>query len=78
MLGDSKATFIEMAYAFPIRTGVFTLVPLLFAVSQTINTYLYGGSLLYTAGFAAAVLAYAISVNQYHLAAFQRTKLSPE
>lgn len=78
MAGDSKAAFTEMARTFPIRTGVFTLVPLLFAVSQIVNTYVHGGSLLYTAGFSAAVLAYAISVNQYHLAAFQRIKLSPE
>jgi len=46
MAGGSKAAFVEMARAFPIRTGVFTLAPLLFAVSQTLNTYVHGGSLL--------------------------------
>lgn len=72
-----KGTFAEMAREFPVRTGVFTLLPLLFALLQLVNSHVHGGSLLYTGGFGAAVVAYAVTVNRYHLAAFQRTDLSP-
>lgn len=68
--------FVEMAGEFPVRTGVFTLIPLLFTFLQIMN-YVHGGSLLLTGGFALAVIAYTVIINQYHLAAFQRAKLSP-
>lgn len=74
-VGDS-ATFVEMAGEFPVRTGVFTFVPLLFTLLQIVN-YVHGGSLLLTGGFSLAVLVYTVLVHQYHLAAFQRAKLSP-
>jgi len=77
MTVGGKATFVEMAREFPVRTGVFTLVPLLFTLLQVANSYVHGGSLLYTAGFSAAVVAYAVSINRYHLAAFQRSRISP-
>lgn len=73
-VGD-KATFVEMAGAFPVRTGVFTLVPLLFTLLQIAN-YIHGGSLLLTGGFALAVIVYTVLIHQYHLAAFQRAKLT--
>lgn len=69
-------TFAEMAREFPVRTSVFTLVPLAFALSQLANSYVNGESLLYTGAFAVAVVAYAALVNRYHLAAFQRSRLS--
>lgn len=69
-------TFVEMAEEFPVRTGVFTLVPLLFMLLLILN-YVHGGSLLLIGGFSLAVLAYTVIVNQYHLATFQRTRLSP-
>jgi hypothetical protein len=76
MTGGNKTTFLEMAGEFPVRTGVFTLVPLLFTMLQLVN-YAHGGSLLLTGGFSLAVLVYTVLVHQYHLAAFQRAKLSP-
>lgn len=68
--------FLRMAREFPIRTSVFTFVPLLFALLQFANTYVNGGSLLATGGFSAAVVGYAVLINRYHLAAFHRMTLS--
>jgi hypothetical protein len=76
MTVSGLTTFVEMAREFPVRTGVFTLVPLLFTLLQIMN-YVHGGSLLLTGGFSLAVIAYTVIINQYHLAAFQRAKLSP-
>ena len=76
MTAAGTTTFVEMAREFPVRTGVFTLVPLAFALTQLANSYVYGESLLYTGAFAVAVVAYAILVNRYHLAAFERSRLS--
>lgn len=76
MTGSNVSMFVEMAGEFPVRTGVFTLVPLLFTLLQIMN-YAHGGSLLLTGGFSLAVIAYTVLINQYHLAAFQRAKVSP-
>jgi hypothetical protein len=65
-----------MARAFPVRTCVFTLVPVLVAVSQLFNSYLHGGSLLFTAWFALALLAYGVAINRFHLARYRRRQLS--
>jgi hypothetical protein len=68
-------TFAAMAGEFPVRTGVFTLVPLLFTLLLLAN-YAHGASPLWIGGFALAVVAYTVLVNQYHLAAFRRAKAS--
>lgn len=75
MTASDIPTFVAMAGEFPVRTGVFTLVPLLFTLLLLAN-YVHGGSLLWIGGFALAVIAYTVLINQYHLAAFQRAKLS--
>jgi hypothetical protein len=75
MTDRGTTTFLEMARVFPVRTGVFTFVPLLFALSQFANSYLYGGPILFTGGFAAVVVGYAVLVHRHHLAAFHRSKL---
>jgi hypothetical protein len=76
MTGGSKATFLEMAEEYPVRTIVFTFVPLLFTLLQIMN-YVHGGSLLLTGGFTLAVVVYTVLIHQYHLAAYRRAKLSP-
>lgn len=77
MTDPGTATFPEMARAHPMRTGLFTLVPLLFVLSQLVLSYAMDGSLVITTVFSVAVLVYAVLVNQYHLAAFERAKHSP-
>jgi hypothetical protein len=74
---SDRPGFREMAAEFPVRTSIFTLVPLLFTLLQIMN-YVHGASLLLTGGFALAVIVYTVLVHQYHLASFKRTKLSPE
>lgn len=74
-VGD-RTTFTEMAMKFPVRTGMFTLVPVLIALSQLANSYFNGGSLVFTAWFSMAIVMYAILINRYHLAAFRRMELT--
>lgn len=78
MADATETTFADMASAFPVRTGLYTLGPLLFAVAQLANTYLHGGPVLFTAVFAVAILAFAVQLNRYYLAAYRRTTLVEE
>lgn len=76
MVVHGKVSFLEMAREFPVRTGVFTLLPVLFALAQIANSLVHGGSVLYTVWFSVALVGYSVTVNRYHLAAFRRAKLS--
>lgn len=77
MTVSDLTTYVEMAGEFPVRTGVFTLVPLLFTLLLMMN-YVHGGSLLVTGSFSLVVIAYTVLIHQYHLSAFQRAKVSPQ
>lgn len=76
MTAGGRPKFTEMAREFPVRTAVFTLVPLVFAIVQFANSVLYDGAVLFTALFSAVVLGYAVLVTRYHLAAFHRARVS--
>lgn len=76
MLGRDGTTFSRMAREFPVRTGIFTFGPLILALAQLINSHLHGGSLVYTAVFAAVLVVYSVQITRYHLATFRRTTLS--
>lgn len=69
-------TFGKMARTFPMRTGLFTFGPVLFALVQLVNAYLHGASLLYAALFAALMVAFSVLVTRYHLVSFRLRRLT--
>lgn len=76
MVDSGEAGFLEMATAHPVRTSLFTLGPLLFALVQLYNGVAYDVSLLGAGAFALVLLAFAVQVNRCHLATFRRTAAS--
>lgn len=68
-------TVVRLAREFPVRTGLFTVGPLLIALAQIAIAFVHDVSLLATGSFAAVMVAYAVLVTRYHLAAYRRTSL---
>lgn len=74
--GAAVAEFAAMAREFPVRTALFTLGPLAFALVQLFNGVAYDVSLLLAGAFALVLLAFAVQVNRYHLATYRRSAVS--
>lgn len=76
MATGDEAGFAKMATVHPVRTSLFTLGPLLFALVQLYNGVAYDVSLLGASAFGLVLLGFAVQVNRYHLASFRRTSVS--
>lgn len=69
------STVIEMVRAYPVRTGIYTVIPIGGALPQFGNSYFHGFSPLYAGIFAAVLLGVAALITQHHLAVFRLEKL---
>lgn len=76
MVDGADAGFAAMAREYPVRTALFTAGPLAFALVQFYNGVAHDVSLLGAGAVAVALLAFAVQVNRYHLAAFRRSTAS--
>lgn len=72
MDGVEEVSYARMATAYPVRTAIFTVGPVVFALVQLVNGYFHGVSLPYVGVFVALLLAFSVHVNRYHLAVFRR------
>jgi hypothetical protein len=70
------ARFCRMARAFPVRTALYSLGPVLFALGQLAVSLHYGYSPVAPLALLAAMAAYTWLVTGYHLATFRRRRLA--
>lgn len=69
-------TFLQMARAFPVRTGVFTFSLPVFALLQLLNGAIHGSSLLFLGSFVVLAIACSVLLAQYQLAVYRQRRLS--
>lgn len=70
-----KRLFIEMARDFPVRTGIFTFGPPVFALLQMVNGIVHEGALAYIGAFVVLAIACSVLLTRYHLAVYRRQRL---
>lgn len=75
MLARDGEAVVRLARAFPVRTGLFTVGPIVIALVQLANGFVHDVSLLATGSFAAVMVAYSVLVTRYHLATYRRSTL---
>ena len=66
----------RMVRTHPVRTGLFTVGPVIFGLFQFLNTYLNDGSVLFALGFCVVMGIFSAMVTRYHLVTFRLTQLS--
>lgn len=69
-------SFARMCRAFPVRTSLFTLGPLLVGAAQLLNALVHGSALLPVAAVALVMCAFSVLITNYHLASFRRRRLT--
>ena len=75
---SDRSLFREMLSAYPVRTGVLFLVPVVFAAVQGANVLVNGGSVPYVAASVLAVTAFAAYGTRLLLASFRTETLEAE
>jgi hypothetical protein len=65
-----------MARTYPVRTGLFTVGPVIFGLLQFFNSYLNDGSLLFALAFCVAMGIFSAMVTRYHLVTFRLSELT--
>ena len=73
---DEQDAFFRMAREFPVRTGIYTFGPPVFALLQLINGYVHQGALLYVGLFAALAVALSVALTRYHVAVYRRKRIA--
>jgi|GEM_PF-3330131 len=63
--------FGDLFAAFPLRTLLLSVTPLVLALVQGVNGVLYGGNLVLVAGFAAVMVAFSVGTTRHQLSAFR-------
>ena len=76
MASTGEMTYARMASEFPVRTALFTIGPVAFALAQLAISVTNRASVGLTGAFVVLLLAFAVQINRYHLAAFRRRSLS--
>lgn len=76
MATSGDVSFGKMARTFPMRTGLFTFGPLLFALIQLANAHVHGASIVYPALFAGLMAVFSVLVTRYHLVSFRLRQLT--
>ncbi|MHB9288066.1 hypothetical protein ACKVMT_13615 [Halobacteriales archaeon Cl-PHB] len=71
-------TFWEMARAFPVRTALLTVAPVVLAFAQLCNALVFGGPVLVSGLFAALLVAVVAQLTRWQLATFHRRRLLGE
>ena len=75
MMFRRDSTFVTMARAYPLRTGIFTALPVIAVLAQFGNTYYHGFPILYAILFAVVILTVAVVFTQQQLAAYRLSRL---
>lgn len=76
MATRDQPSFARMCRAFPVRTGLFTVGPLVIGLAQLLNAVVHGSAVLPVAAVAAAMGAFSVLITSYHLSAFRRRRLT--
>ena len=61
----------RMVRAHPLRTGLFSVGPILFGLIQMVNSYVNDGSVLFAAFFLAVMAAFAAMATRYHVVSYR-------
>lgn len=70
-----EGSFLGMTREFPVRTALFTFAPPAIGALQLVNGYVNGLSLAAAGVFSGVLVAYAVVVTRYHLAAYRLSGL---
>lgn len=73
---SEDVTFTRMAAAYPVRTAIFTVGPLLFALVQLANGVFHDVPLWYVVAFVVLLLGFSVQLNRLHLATFRKAVLA--
>lgn len=66
----------RMVRTHPVRTGLFTVGPIIFGLLQFFNSFLNDGSILFALAFCVAMGVFSAMVTRYHLVTFRLTQLT--
>lgn len=75
MATRDHSSFARMARAFPVRTGLFTLGPLIVGFAQLLNAAVHGTAVVPVAAVTVVMIVFSVLVTGYHLAKFRRRTL---
>jgi len=67
-----------MARAFPVRTGLLTVAPVVLALAQLSNAVLHDGPVVVSAIFAVVLVATVVGLTRWQLATYHRRRLIRE
>lgn len=70
-----EVTLTGMVRETPVRSCLYTLVPVALAVAQLLNSYFHGLPWLASVPFAVVLIGYACLSTQYNLTQLRRRKL---
>jgi len=71
-----RDSFGTMCRTFPVRTGLFSVGPILIGLLLLANGYVNGGSLAYAGALFLVTAAFAVLVTRLHLASFRVRRVS--
>lgn len=66
----------RMVRTHPVRTGLFTVGPIVFGLFQFFNSVLTDGSILFALAFCVAMGVFSAMATRYHLVTFRLTQLT--
>lgn len=72
MAAIERLTLLDMFRAAPLRSALFTMVPLVLALMQIANSLFNDLSFVVSIPFALVILGFACLLTQYSLARFRR------
>jgi len=72
---DIDVSLVEMFRELPVRSGLYTVGPLLLGVAEFVNGYVHQLQLVYPTLFAIVMVAFSVLVTQYHLVEFRIERL---
>lgn len=78
MATRDEPSFARMCRSFPVRTSLFTVGPLVFALAQLLNAFVHGIPVWRVAVIAAVMAVFSVLITSYHLAKFRRRRLTPD
>ena len=77
MTADATS-FLDMARAFPVRTVLLTVAPVVLALTQLCNAVLFGGPVVISTLFAVLLVGVVTQLTRWQLATFHRRRLLGE
>lgn len=78
MKSNATHTLLEMFRSNPVRSGLFTIAPIVIVAVQLLNSAMNGLSVVVSVPFAIVLLGFSVLLVRYQLVQFRLTQLQSE